>query len=121
MAQWIEHHPENQRVTGLIPSQGMCLDCGPDPSWGACVRQPHIDVSLSPSLPHSLKTNKQINKILKNMYIDTELVLPIYNVHPYFSLKSSGKKVHIIPGKIWYLRKWKEQMNVGKIVFFIFM
>ena len=28
-----------------------------------------------------------------------ELVLPRYNVHPYFSLKNLGKKVHIIHGK----------------------
>ena len=25
VAQWIEHRPVNQRVTGLIPSQGTCL------------------------------------------------------------------------------------------------
>ena len=25
------------------------------------------------------------------MYVDTELVLPMYNVHPYFSLKNLGK------------------------------
>ena len=31
-----------------------------------------------------------------------ELVLPMYNVHPYFSLKNLGKKVSIIHGKIWY-------------------
>ena len=31
VAQWIEHRPENQRVIGLIPSQGTCLGCGPDP------------------------------------------------------------------------------------------
>ena len=31
VAQWIEHQPENQRVAGLIPSQGTCLDCGPGP------------------------------------------------------------------------------------------
>ena len=28
-----------------------------------------------------------------------ELVLPMYNVHPYFSLKNLGKKVSIIHGK----------------------
>ena len=28
-----------------------------------------------------------------------ELVLPMYNVHPYFSLKILGKKVHIIHSK----------------------
>ena len=32
-----------------------------------------------------------------------ELVLCMYNVHPYFSLKNLGKKVCIISGKIWYL------------------
>ena len=31
-----------------------------------------------------------------------ELVLPMYNVHPYFSLKNLGKKVCIISGKTWY-------------------
>ena len=31
-----------------------------------------------------------------------ELVLPMYNVHPYFSLNNFGKKVHIVYGKMWY-------------------
>ena len=31
VAQWIERGPLNQRVAGLIPSQGTCLDCRPDP------------------------------------------------------------------------------------------
>ena len=56
VAQWIQCQPENQRVAGLIPSQGTCLGCGPDPQWGAHERQPHIDVSLPP-FP-SLKINK---------------------------------------------------------------
>ena len=30
-----------------------------------------------------------------------ELVIPMYNVHPYFSLKSLGKIVCIIQCKIW--------------------
>ena len=30
-----------------------------------------------------------------------ELVLPMHNAHPYFSLKNLGKKVHIIRIKIW--------------------
>ena len=29
-----------------------------------------------------------------------ELVLPMFNAHPYFSLKNLGKKVHIIHGKM---------------------
>ena len=57
MAQWIERWPANQRVTGSIPSQGTCVGCRPGPQ---CEGQPHIDVSLSlsPSLPLSLKINK---------------------------------------------------------------
>ena len=35
VAQWIECWPENQRVAGSIPSQGMCLSCGPSPLFGA--------------------------------------------------------------------------------------
>ena len=31
VAQWIEHWPANQRVTGSIPSQGTCLGCRPGP------------------------------------------------------------------------------------------
>ena len=31
LAQWIELEPGNQRVTGLIPSQGTCLGCEPGP------------------------------------------------------------------------------------------
>ena len=31
VTQWIERGPANQRVTGLIPSQGTCLGCRPDP------------------------------------------------------------------------------------------
>ena len=31
VAQWIEREPANQRVAGLIPSQGTCLGCRPVP------------------------------------------------------------------------------------------
>ena len=31
VAQWIECPPANQRVTGLIPSQGTCLGCQTGP------------------------------------------------------------------------------------------
>ena len=46
-----------QNVTSSIPSQDTCLGCGPDPLLGANERQLHINVSLSlsPSLPLSLK------------------------------------------------------------------
>ena len=54
MAQWTEQWPENQKVAGLIPAQGICLGCGPGPrvaGWGQ-ERQPiDVSLSLSPSLP----------------------------------------------------------------------
>ena len=56
VAQWIEHGPVKQRVTASIPSQGTCLGCRPGPQWGACERQPHIDVSFPLS---------KINKLIK--------------------------------------------------------
>ena len=40
----------NQRVAGLIPSQGTCLGCRPGPQWGPHERQPYIVVSLPLSL-----------------------------------------------------------------------
>ena len=39
VAQWIECQPVNQRVTGWIPSQGTCLDCGPGPLLEVCKGQ----------------------------------------------------------------------------------
>ena len=53
VAQWTEHQPEKQRVACLIPSQGTYLGGGPGPQLGVCERQPHIDVSVSFSLPFS--------------------------------------------------------------------
>ena len=51
VAQWIEHWPMNQRVTGSIPSQGTCLGCQPGPQEGVQKRQPHVDVSCPLFLP----------------------------------------------------------------------
>ena len=45
VAQWTESRPVNQKVTGLIPSQGTCLSYGPGLQLGACRRQ-QIDISL---------------------------------------------------------------------------
>ena len=69
IAHWLSGWPANQRVVGSIPSQGTCLDCGPGPQEGVCKRQ-LIDIisctsmflSLSPSLPLSLKINKIFKK-----------------------------------------------------------
>ena len=46
VTQWVAHLTANQRVAGSIPSQGICLGCGPRPQLGACERQLHIDASL---------------------------------------------------------------------------
>ena len=48
----------NQKVAGLIPSQGTRLGCGPGPQWGPRERQPHTGVSLPPTLPLCLKINE---------------------------------------------------------------
>ena len=55
-----------------------------------------------------------MKKRIKNIYINTVLVLPVYNAHPYFSFKNLGKKVH---GEIWYyyipyFKKLEERLNV---------
>ena len=67
VARWIEHRPVRQRVAGSIPSQGTCLGCRPGPRWGACERQPHIDVSLPLFLPPflSLFKHKKIKSLKK--------------------------------------------------------
>ena len=36
---------------------------------------------------------------MKNIYTDTELVVPVYNAHPYFSLTNLGKTVHLYMAK----------------------
>ena len=51
VAQKIECQPANQKVAGLIPSQGTGLGCRPGLHWETCERQPHIDVSLPLFLP----------------------------------------------------------------------
>ena len=39
---------------------------------------------------------------MKYIYRDTKLVIPMYNVHPYFSIKNLGTKVCIIHSKTPY-------------------
>ena len=45
VAQWTEHGPVKQGFPGSIPSQSICLGCGPGPQLGVYKRQ-LIDVSL---------------------------------------------------------------------------
>ena len=65
VAQWIEGWPANQRVAGLIPSQGTCLGCGAGPQLRVPKRQPHIDVSLPPFL-EKLKKIKVLLRALNS-------------------------------------------------------
>ena len=63
VAQWIEHWPTNQKVTGSIPSQGTCLGCGPGP-WLGGMREAtdcfsHTSMFLSVSLPTSLPSKSK--------------------------------------------------------------
>ena len=44
-----------------------------------------------------------------------ELVLPMYNAYPYFSLTDLGKEVYIVHGKIWYFEgDWS--LNVYELI-----
>ena len=40
-----------------------------------------------------------INNIIKNVYLDMELVLPMYNAHHYLSLKNQAKKYTLYTAK----------------------
>ena len=56
VAQWTEHRPANQTVTGSVPSQGICLGSGPGPQYGARKEQPQERfLSLSFSFPYPLR------------------------------------------------------------------
>ena len=43
-----------------------------------------------------------------------ESVLPMYNAHPYFSLKSLGKKMHIIHNKYSTFREGEGREKEGE-------
>ena len=52
-----------------------------------------------------------------------ELVLPMYNTHPYFSLKNLRKSMHIIHDKIRYISKyfgtWHASIHLENAIFLI--
>ena len=64
--------PQSKKVTGLIPSQGTCLGCGPSPQLGHMQEATNqyfshrcFSPSISPILPLSLKINKIFKKHIK--------------------------------------------------------
>ena len=61
VAQWIERQPVNQKVLGLIPSQGRFLGCGPGPQLGVRKRQ-QIDLSLTPDVSFPLSSLPPLQK-----------------------------------------------------------
>ena len=107
VSQFVEHHPTNQKVISLIPSQGthLCCRCVPG---GACGRQP-VDVSpltsmclsLSFSLPSLLSKIK--NKIFKKL----KEFLSVKERHTNFSLDS----VNILPQAFW---RWGATVHTRK-------
>ena len=46
VAQWIECEPADQKIAGLIPSEGTHRGCGPGLQLGTRKQQPRIDFSL---------------------------------------------------------------------------
>ena len=64
VAQWIELQSANQKVFGLIPSQGTCLGCRSGPQLGTCERQ-LIDVSLTNQYISLSLPSPSVSKISK--------------------------------------------------------
>ena len=64
VAQWIECGPANQRVASSIPVRAHAWVVGRVPGGGRCMRGNNtlMLLSLSLSLPHSLKRNKYFLK-----------------------------------------------------------
>ena len=47
------------------------------------------------------------------LYLWYVIIIPMYNVHPYFPLKNLGKKVCIIHGKIWVMSLSFCRLKIG--------
>ena len=58
VAQWIERRLQTKGLPVRFPVRAHAWVAAPGPQWGPHERQPHIDVSLSFSLPSPLSENK---------------------------------------------------------------
>ena len=97
MAQWVGRHPTKQKVTGLIPGQGTCLDFGLRLS-DVSLSHPCSPPSLFSSLPLSQKSlyalnNGEDERLLAKEQ-ETELTLDF--------IRNTGfqKKIEDMPSRI---------------------
>ena len=58
VTQWIERGLQTKGLLVRFPVRAHAWVAGPRPQWGPHERQPHIDISLSFSLPSPLSENK---------------------------------------------------------------
>ena len=100
VVQWVGHCPVNLKVTGSIPGQGTCLDCGLGPQLGAwkrhlinvCLAHQSFSSSRSPFLPLSLKINKNLKK--NKLFIVSTIWLTLKCI--ILSERSQSQKVYIL-------------------------
>ena len=84
----------------MIPSQSICLGCGPGPQQRARERQPHIDVSLPlSSLPSPLSKN---NKIFKKYFL--KRLKNCYNIRLYHL--GQQPPTFLVPGTSFSMDVW---------------
>ena len=68
VTQWTGHWPAICKFEGSIPCEGTCLGCGPGPWLGLWEKQPHICISLPPSLLSENKFKKSFFKKKKLLF-----------------------------------------------------
>ena len=70
---------------------------------GMCPDQELNQQPFSPQARTQSTESHQPGRLCPLLYPWYVIITPMYNVHPYFSLKNLGKKVHIRHGKVWYV------------------
>ena len=66
IAQWIERELQTEGLLVRFPIRAHAWVAGPGPQWGPHEKQPHVDISLSFSLPSPLSKNKYKKSLKKN-------------------------------------------------------
>ena len=65
IAQWIERELQTEGLLVRFPIRAHAWVAGPGPQWGPHEKQPHVDISLSFSLPSPLSKNKYKKSLKK--------------------------------------------------------